>query len=175
MCSLRRMSAPQRAGEAQGPSMFPHTVTIYNVSLEQDKTTLEDRLTNHITILRGVLLAASKAVNVQKSGQEGADAVQLYIPFSVSAADGVTGAEKRYVPPLTFWKAEDKSGLWTLALSSKVPGVDGNTFFIKGEAVEPDQPVGTIELRYDHVYDITKVDEFDFGSPDMMLWQVGGV
>lgn len=173
MRPLQTMSPPGPGNG--GASMFPHTVTVYNVALEQDKDTLEDRLTNHITVLSGVLLAASKAVNVQKSGLVGADAVQLYIPFSVTAIDGATGLEKRYVPPLEFWRTEGKAGIWTLSVSSKVPGVDGNTFFIKGTAVHPDLPVETIELMYDHVYDITKVDEFDFGPPDMMLWQVGGV
>lgn len=156
-------------------SMFPHTVTLYNVSVETDKDTFEDTLTNHITILRGVLLAAVKAVNVRESGLEGADAVSLYIPFFVEAVDGVTGKSRQYAPPMAFWRAEDKGGLWTLSVSSKAPGVDGGSFFIKGEAVEPDKAVGAIELMYDHVYDITKVDEMDFGTPDMRLWQVGGV
>ena len=175
MNTPRRMTVPQRAGAAARSTMFPHVVTLYNVALETDKITLGDRLINHITILQGVLLEASKAVNVQKSGLEGADAVQLYIPFSVSAIDGVTGRKKLHVSPLEFWKSEDKSEIWTLAISSKVPGVDGNTLFIKGEAVHPDLSIETIELMYDHVYDITKVDEFDFGPPDMVYWQVGGV
>lgn len=156
--------------------MFPHTITLYNVSIETDKTTFEDKLTNHITILQGVLLDASKAVNVRESGLEGADAVNLYIPFSVKATDGVTGEEKKYAPPLEFWRAPDKARLWTLSVgSTKTPGVDGNTFFIKGEVVEPDQPVEFIEMKYDNVYDITKIDTKDFGSQEMQHWEVGGV
>ncbi|NCE65399.1 hypothetical protein D1159_12630 [Pseudoflavonifractor sp. 524-17] len=146
-------------------SMFPHTITVYNVSIETDKDTLADKLTNHITILRGVLLDASKAVNVRESGLEGADAVNLYIPFSVDAVDGVTGKPKRYIPPLAFWRMEDKSDAWTLSVGgTKTPGVDGSTFFVKGEAVEPDQRVEVIEMMYDHVCDITKIDEKDFGG-----------
>ncbi len=156
-------------------NMFPHTVTVYNVSIETDTATFEDKLTNHITILQGVLLDATKAVNVRESGMEGADAVTLYIPFSVKAVDGVTRETKRYVSPLEFWRAADKAGLWTLSAgSTKAPEVDGNCFFVKGEAVEPELDVGQIEMMYDHVYDITKIDEKDFGG-DMAHWEIGGV
>ena len=81
-------------------SMFPHTVTIYNVSQETDPATFKDVEKTYIPVLRGVLLEASKAANVRQSGLEGADAVNLYIPFSTVAVDGVTGAEKRYVVQL---------------------------------------------------------------------------
>ncbi len=174
MPTPKRMNAPRRMN-ARKSKMFPHTVTIYNVSVETDKTTLQSRTVNHITILRGVFLEASKGVNVRESGMESADAVILYIPFSVDAVDGVTGAKKRYVPPIEFWRAEDRTGLWTLAIRSKEAGVDGSTFFIKGEAVEPNAPVERIEMLYDHVYDITKIDAKDFGSSDMQHWEIGGV
>ncbi len=155
-------------------SMFPHTITLCNVSSETDKTTFASVVVNHITILSGVLLDASKAVNVRESGLKGADAVNLYIPFDVSATDGVTGKEKRYVPPIEFWRSEDKSEIWTLSVSStKTSGIDGNTFFIKGVAVEPDGDVEFIEMKYDHVYDITKIDEKDFGG--LKHWEIGGV
>ena len=75
----------------------PHTVTIYNVSHETDPETFRDVATAYITVIRGVFLEASKAVNVRQSGLEGADAVNLYIPFSAPAVDGLTGSEKRYV------------------------------------------------------------------------------
>ena len=39
--------------------MFPHTVTLYNVSLETDPATLDERTINHITVLEGVLLDLS--------------------------------------------------------------------------------------------------------------------
>lgn len=47
-------------------------------------------------------------------------------------------------------------------------------FFIKGEAIHPEWTVQTIEADYDGVYDITKVDEKDFGG-EMAHWEVGGV
>lgn len=149
-------------------SMFPHTVTIYNVTSEIDKTTLTEKLVNHITILRGVLLDASKAANVARSGLEGADAVNLYIPFSVNAVDGVTGQKKRYATPMEFWRMEDKSGHWTLS----VTGHGGKTIFVKGEVVEPDLTEEKISMAYDGVYNVTKVDEKDFGS--LKHFQVGG-
>lgn len=167
------MNAPRRLNAAPAPSMFPHTITIYNVEIYTDKTTLKDVLVNHVTILRGVLLDASKAVNVRQSGLEGADAVNLYIPFGVDAVDGVTGTAKRYAAPMEFWRAEDKSGLWTMSAGgTKTPGLDGSCFFVKGRAVHPDLPVDAIEMMYDHVYDITTIDEKDFGG--LPHWEIGG-
>ena len=150
--------------------MFPHTVTIYNVTQEEDKTTFTSVQKSYITVLRGALLEASKAANVRQSGLEGADAVNLYIPFSTPAVDGVTGAQKRYVGPQEFWRADDKSGLWTLSTD----GNGGTTFFIKGEIVEPEKPEETIEMLYDDVYKVTKVDMKDYGSADMRHFEVGG-
>lgn len=147
--------------------MFPHVVTVYNVVTEEDPATFEETTVNHITILEGVLLDAAKGSNVSKSGLEGADAVNLYIPVAVKAVDGVTGAAKRYTGPVAFWRAEDKSGLWTLS-------VGRNCFFVRGEAVHPDWAVQTIEAAYDDVYDVTKVDFKDFGG-EMRHWEVGGV
>lgn len=97
--------------------MFPHVVTVYNTYVETDHSTFEETTVNHITVLRGVLLDASKGSNVTKSGLESADAVNLYIPFSVEALDGVTGIQRRYVGPVEFWKADDKSDLWTLSVA----------------------------------------------------------
>ena len=104
----------------------PHIVTIYNVTQETDQETFHDTQKSYITVIRGVMLQASKAVNVRESGLEGADAVNLYVPFASLAVDGVTGQEKRYVGPQEFWRAADKSGIWTLS-------TDGNgvtTFFV---------------------------------------------
>lgn len=147
----------------------PHTVTIYNVMQESDES-FNDTQKSYITVIRGVMLQASKAANVRTSGLEGADAVDLYIPFSAAAVDGVTGAEKHYIGPQEFWRAPDKSGLWTLSTD----GNGGTTFFVKGEAVEPDKTEERIEMLYDDVYKVTKVDVKDFGSPSMKHWQVGG-
>lgn len=146
--------------------MFPHVVTVYNTYVETDPSTFEETTVNHITVLRGVLLDASKGSNVSKSGLEGADAVNLYIPVSVEAVDGVTGQKKRYIGPIEFWRADDKSDLWTLSVSR-------DSFFIKGEAVHPDWTVQTTEAAYDDVYSITKVDFKDFGG-GMAHWEVGG-
>ena len=148
----------------------PHTVTIYNVTQETDQTTFKDVQKSYITVLRGVMLQAAKAANVRQSGLEGADAVNLYIPFSTPAVDGVTGAAKRYVGPQEFWRAVNKSGLWTLSTD----GNGGTTFFVKGEVVEPEKTEEAIEMLYDDVYKVTKVDMKDFGSADMQHWEVGG-
>ena len=151
-------------------SMFPHTVTIYNVTQETDPETFKDTQKSYITVIRGVFLEASKAANVRESGLEGADAVNLYIPFSAPAADGVTGQEKQYVGPQEFWRAANKSGLWTLSTD----GNGGTTFFVKGEVVEPEKTEQMIEMLYDDVYKVTKVDMKDFGSASMRHFEVGG-
>lgn len=148
----------------------PHTVTIYNATQETDPETFKDVQKSYITVIRGVMLQASKAANVRASGLESADAVNLYIPFSAPAVDGVTGAEKRYVGAQEFWRADDKSGLWTLSTD----GNGGTTFFVKGEVVEPDMTEQAIEMAHDDVYKVTKVDMKDFGSADMQHFEVGG-
>lgn len=148
----------------------PHIVTIYNVTQETDQETFRDTQKSYITVIRGVMLQASKAVNVRESGLEGADAVNLYIPFASLAVDGATGQEKRYVGPQEFWRAADKSGIWTLSTD----GNGGTTFFVKGEVVEPDKTEQMIEMLYDDVYKVTKVDMKDFGSAAMQHFEVGG-
>ena len=45
---------------------------------------------------------------------------------------------------------------------------------MKGEVVEPDKTEEQIEMLYDDVYKVTKVDMKDFGSSSMQHWQVGG-
>lgn len=146
--------------------MFPHVVTIYNVAKETDLSNMDDVLTNYITILRGVLLDAVKAKNINQSGLVGADSVTLYIPKDVEAVDGVTGETKQYMGPIEFFRAEARDSYWTLSTS-------GSTFFVKGEAVHPDWTVQTIEAAYDDVYDVNTVDFKDFGG-DMSHWEVGG-
>ena len=146
--------------------MFPHVVTVYNVYTETDLSTFEDVTVNHITVLRGVLFDASKGRNVTRSGLESADAVNLYIPFSVEAVDGVTGKKREYIDSLTFWRMDDRSGYWTLSVKNE------NCFVVKGDAVHPDWSVQKIEATYSDVYDISKVDEKDFGG-EMSHWEVG--
>lgn len=151
-------------------SMFPHTVTVYNVEQTTDPATLDDVTVNHITVLRGVLLDASKAANVRDSGLEGADAADLYIPLDVESIDGSEieidkPKRKQYIGPVDFWRLEDKSGFWTLTDS-------GNTFFVKGEVVEPHMDQMGIEMAFDDVYRVTKVDMKDFGG--LAHFEVGG-
>lgn len=145
----------------------PHTVTLYNSVKETDLTTLEDVTHLYITILRGVMLQAAKGANVRESGLEGADAVNLYIPFGVEAVDGTTGKPKTYTGPQSFYNAADKSGLWTLSVN----GDGGSTFFVKGEYVTDNE---TAALLHDDCYNVTKVDAKDYGSLDMQHFEVGG-
>lgn len=145
----------------------PHTVTIYNSVKETDLTTFEEVTRLYVTILRGVMLQASKGVNVRESGLEGADAVNLYIPFGVEAVDGTTGKPKTYTGPQAFYNAADKPGLWTLSVN----GDGGTTFFVKGEFVTDNE---TVALAHDDCYNLTKVDMMDYGSPDMMHFECGG-
>lgn len=146
----------------------PHTVTVYNSVKGTDLTTFEEVTRLYVTILRGVMLQASKGVNVRESGLEGADAVNLYIPFGVEAIDGTTGEPKTYIGPQAFYNAADKSGLWTLSVN----GDGGTTFFVKGEFVTDNE---TVALSHDDCYNLTKVDMKDFGSPDMQHFECGGV
>lgn len=148
-------------------SMFPHIVTIYNIVQEIDPTTLDEAEKVYTTILRGVMLQASKAVNVRESGLESADAVNLYIPFAVEAVDGKTGAAKAYAKPQEFAKAADRSGLWTLSYN----GNGGETVFVKGEFISDNM---TVVQYHDDCYKVTKVDAMDYGSPNMQHWEVGG-
>lgn len=147
----------------------PHTVTLYNVIQETDLESFEDVERVYITFLRGVFLDAVKAVNVRVSGQESADAVSLFIPFDVEAVDATTGEPKEYAAPQDFWRADDaeRQGLWTLSYE----GHGGETFFVRGEVVEPPD----VARAMDDAYNVTKVDLKDFGTPRMRHWEVGGV
>lgn len=109
----------------------PHTVTVYNVVRETDPATLKDVTNLYVTVLDGVFCEESKGVNVRKSGLEGADAVNLYIPFTVKAVDGFSGKLKTYTDPQAFFASSDRAGLWTLSTT----GNGGDTFFVKGEFV----------------------------------------
>lgn len=139
----------------------PHTVTLYYNGENQDFEPVTE-----ITVLHGVFYDATKAANVTKSGLDGADAVNLYIPFNVKAVDGHTGKLRQYVSPKEFEAAEDKSDIWTL-------GIGPEFFFVKGEIVE-DLDFQQMNAKYDNVHRITKVDEKDFGSPELRHWQIGG-
>lgn len=146
----------------------PHTVTVYNVIQETDTSTFEETERVYVTILRGVFLDASKATNVRESGLVSADAVDLFIPFTVEAVDGTSGEAKSFVGPQEFWASTDaqRADKWTLS----VEGNGGETFFVKGEVVEQ----VNVARAYDQSYNVTKVDTKDFGRPSMRHWQVGG-
>ena len=144
----------------------PHTVTVYNVIQSTNKTTFQEEELTYVTILRGVFLDATKAVNVRTSGLDGADAVNLFIPFAVTAVDGTTGNAKTYVTPQEFLAAQDRSGLWTLSVN----GNGGETFFVKGEVVT----TAMAARAHDDSYTVTKVDMKDFGSAPMQHFEVGG-
>ena len=147
----------------------PHTITVYNIVRETDQDTMEDMVTNYLTILRGVMLQASKAVNVRRTGLESADVVDLYIPFTTPAV-GADGADKRFATPLEFAAASDKTGIWTLSANGK----GCTTLFVKGEVIEPRMTAQQLEAAYDGCYKVTKVDELDYGGSEMMHWHVGG-
>lgn len=140
----------------------PHTVTLYN--------TISDNSGDYLycTILKGVMLQASKGANVRNTGLEGADAANLFIPFSVEAVDGATGNAKTYVDPQEFYNAEDRSGLWTISYN----GNGGISFFVKGNFVTDKE---TVARAQDNCYTVTKADAMDYGSADMWHWEVGGV
>lgn len=168
MFAPKRMTVPSRMNAAAPPTMFPHTVTIYNTYTEEDDDRRETTI-NYITVLRGVFLDASKAYNVRETGIVGADAVDLYIPPTAKATDGETGKKKDYIGPVEFWKqgdtTVDRAGFWTLADNER-------TFFIKGVVVEPDMDRQALEMAYDDVYSVTKVDVKDYGG--LRHIEVGG-
>ena len=145
-------------------SMFPHTVTVYNVQTDESPETMfKSRTINYITVLRGVLLSTSHRSANSKNGLVGADEATLYVPFSVKATDGLTGAIKLYADPLKFSQAEDRSGLWTFSS-------DGNSYVVDGEVVEPNMSVQELESKYD-VYNVVCADKMNFGGR-MAHWEV---
>lgn len=140
-------------------TMFPHTVTVYNTS--ENPVTLGKE--KHVTVLRGVFYDARKAANVLESGLANADSVNLIIPYSAKATDGVTGEEQTYLPPKQYETAMDKH--WTIQ-----PG--DNCFFVKDEVVRPDLTFQAINAAFDNVHKVTSVDEKDFGN--LRHLEVGG-
>lgn len=144
----------------------PHTVTVYNSVKETDLTTFEEVTRLYVTILRGVMLQASKGVNVRESGLEGADAVNLYIPFNVEAADGTTGKPKP-TPARRRFTTRRTSPACGRSQSTETAAQP----FLKGEFVTDNE---TVALAHDDCYNLTKVDMMDYGSPDMMHFECGG-
>lgn len=141
-------------------SMFPHTITLYYEY--EDPVTFE--VSSQITVIKGVLVDASKGANLRQSGLENADAVNVYIPYDATATDGLTLLKKRYITPKEYELATDKGELWTLD--------DKHSFFVKGKIVESGKDYQYINTAYDDVYRITKVDNKDFGG--LKHFEVGG-
>lgn len=137
-------------------SMFPHTVTLYN--LTENQVTFEKEY--NVTVLCGVLLDAVQDANINKSGLINADSVMLYIPF------GVDSGEKTFLLEKEYERSENKRRYWTLR--------KGTDFFVKGEIIEAGKNYEQINSMYDDVYRISTVDTKDFGSLDMRHWECGG-
>ena len=118
-----------------------------------------------------MFLERAQGTNIEKTGLRDADAVRLFIPFSVTAVDGITGENKQYISPKAYQNLESTDNYWTLDPGGVSSGSD--CFFIKGVIISTE---GYRALRntYDDVYDVTTVDVRDFGSEDMRHWQVGG-
>lgn len=170
MTTPRRMNTPRRMDAPKQPTMFPHTVTLYTTRTEVNPATFREEATNYITVIKGVLCDDSKAANVRASGLEGADAVNLTIPHSAEFTDGFTGKKKQYIGPVEFWRMEDKSGFWTLTTGQE-------TWFVKGaalppEGMDPGKVSDYINLMFDDVYNVTKVDIKDFGG--LQHFEIGG-
>lgn len=146
--------------------MFPHTVTLYNVERVLGPGGREDRI-NHITVLEGVLLAEEQGASARKGGPDAADSATAYIPYTVKATDGVTGAAKAYVPPKAFAAAEDKSGLWTLE-----PGE--GCFFVRGTVVETEMSFQQLLAGYDGVYRLRRCAQRDYSAAGLEHWEAGG-
>lgn len=146
-------------------SMFPHTITLYNTYQGRSPDDVTSDITTHyVTVLRGVLVDASKASNVRASGLDGADAVDLYIPYDAQAVDA-DGNAKTYMEPVAFWNkvqsGDDVSGYWTLSTSK-------NTWFCKDVVLPPDgvdakNVYTAINTKHESWF-VTKVDNKDFGG-----------
>lgn len=142
--------------------MLPHTVTLYNVEKNTDPETMEDTLTNHITILRGVFFSPVRA-----AGNASKDGATLHIPFSVAAESAEDGAPVQYADPAAYHAAADRSGLWTL---EPFP----SCFFVRDVAVRPEKTYQQINAEFTHVYAVTAVETCDFGAEDLRHWEVTG-
>ena len=59
----------------------------------------------------------------------------------------------------------------SLAETALLPKLQDLTFFVKGEFVTGKEDVA---MAQDGCYNVTKVDEKDFGSADMRHFEVGG-
>lgn len=145
----------------------PHTVTIYNIIHTVDPLTMEDTVELYGTVLHHVFFDAAKGVNVRKSGLVGADAVNLYIPCTVTASDVHTGTEKIFCRPGEYRLAKDKKNFWTLSVS----GDGTDTLVLRGAVALESE--GAVRV-HDESYNLTSVDLKDYGRPNAWHWECGG-
>ena len=163
MSELSSLRGSERYGACD--DAFPHTVTLYNTRSVLDRADYQETTICSVTVLRGVLLDATGAVNVTAGNRSGDGASRLYVPCGAEAADGVTGEPREYADPAAWARMEDVSGVWTADTS-------GGTFFIKGEVVEPGKSFQELHREYDGVYAVTRVDKRDFGG--LKHFMIGG-
>lgn len=141
--------------------MLPHTVTLYNA------VRTADSVTNHVTVLRGVLLEETAGARLTGDGGQGADAARLHIPFDVPAlrpedAEKPDPASRSYAGPADFRGREDRDGVWTIE-----PG--GSCWFVKGVAPPdpswpPERAAQRLRGQGRRVYTVTAAAVKDFGG-----------
>lgn len=124
-------------------------ITLYNKYY--DTSTRLDKWKR--TQLKGVFWNNTKAANVNKSGMESADSVNVLIPLSLSNG---------FIEPKSFI---GEVGTWTLQPGDKICLGLIETDYTK---------ITDLEKEHSNVHDITKVDKKDFGSQYMRHWKVGG-
>lgn len=145
----------------------PYTVTVYNVDENVDTIMPEYNL----TVLDGVFLDISEGSNIMESGLESANAATLFIPFSVTATNAVTGVTQTYLEPKAYEAEADKSKYWTLRKGNEESHLA--CFFVKGK-VDEKSDFSIVKRQHDYVYDVKTIDVRDFGSKEMRHWEVGG-
>lgn len=127
---------------------------------------MTDTVELYITVLEGVFRDALHAEKARVGGMDSDDEVMILVPRGVAARDGVTGAEKQYVPPDVFCSTADKRGIWTLT-------TDGGTYVTDGTVICADG--GTAALRKMHnTYTVTRVAVRDYGRVSMQHIEIRG-
>lgn len=151
---------------AREEAATPCVVTLYNVVKTTDEATFADTLTNHITVLDGVMLDRVDGARARTDGDEGDSAVRLYIPFDANASDGNGGA-RRYAEPKAFAAASDKASLWTLT-------DDAGTFFAVGRVVDEAATLESLSAARDGVYLVRRVRQHVAHGGDIWQFEVEG-
>ena len=147
-------------------SSFPHTVTLYDPEVERCPDATE-RITNRITILRGVFMEMKDAVNAKVGGSQEADGAAVIVPMDVAAEDGLTGREQKYCSPSKYDRRSEK------VLSEFYTFKPGTSFFVWGEVVEPEMSFNDIRREYGGTYMMKSAAPRFFG--ELRHWQIEGV